>query len=218
MLTSNRVQLLSLTPVFLTHLSLSCGGKGQEIREMAAEKLEGVAEKLADAGTATQIPTPPQTPEKIPADVSSITSLPTVPAATTHASVASTTPIPSPAPSVKVTPTPPTIPTTNAPISVATFTQPSASAIPASITVEQQSAEPGQVVTVTGSGFPPITSMASLTLGGVSVLQPFPIATDASGEFTTDALILSLPNGVHEVVFTVGITSTATTFTVTGSP
>jgi len=116
MLTSNRVQLLSLTPVFLTHLSLSCGGKGQEIREMAAEKLEGVAEKLADAGTATQIPTPPQTPEKIPADVSSITSLPTVPAATTPASVASTTPIPSPAPSVEVTPTPPTIPTTNAPI------------------------------------------------------------------------------------------------------
>jgi hypothetical protein len=37
----------------LTLLSLSCGGKGQEIREMAAEKLEGVAEKLADEGTAT---------------------------------------------------------------------------------------------------------------------------------------------------------------------
>ena len=84
------------------------------------------------------------------------------------------------------------------------------------------------MVTVTGSGFPPITSMASLTLGGVSVLQPFPIATDASGEFTTDVyyngvwvpviLIPSLPNGVQEMVVTVGVTSTAATFTVTGSP
>ena len=102
MLTSSRVQLLSLTLVILTLLTLACGEKGQEIREMAAEKLEGVAEKLADAGTATQIPTPPQTPENIPADVSSITSLPTVPAATTPASVASTTPIPSPAPVIRI--------------------------------------------------------------------------------------------------------------------
>ena len=102
------------------------------------------------------------------------------------------------------------------------------SAIPASITVEPQSAEPGQVVTITGSGFPPFTSVASLTLGGVSVLSPLPIATDASGEFTTDVyyngvwvpviLIPSLPNGVQEMVVTVGVTSTAATFTVTGSP
>ena len=218
MLTSNRVQLLSLTTVFLTHLSLFCWGKGQEIREMAAEKLEGVAEKLADEGTAIQIPTPPQTPETIPTDVSYIDCLPTVPAVTTPASVASTTPIPSPAPSVEVTPTPPTIPITNAPISVPTVTPPSASAIPASITVEPQSAEPGQVVTVTGSGFLPFTSMASFTLDGVSVPLPLPIATDASGKFTTDAMIPSQSNGDHEVVVTVWITSTATTFTATGSP
>ena len=109
------------------------------------------------------------------------------------------------------------------------------SAIPASITVEPQSAEPGQVVTITGSGFPPFTSMASFTLSGVSVLPPFPViqeilgfAIDASGEFTTDVyyngvwvpviLIPSLPNGVQEMVVTVGVTSTAATFTVTGSP
>ena len=46
------------------------------------------------------------------------------------------------------------------------------SPISASITVEPQSAEPGQVVTITGSGFPPFTSVASFTLGGVSVLPP----------------------------------------------
>ena len=46
------------------------------------------------------------------------------------------------------------------------------SAIPASLTVEPQSADPGQVVTITGSGFPPFTSVASFTLGGVSVLPP----------------------------------------------
>ena len=81
------------------------------------------------------------------------------------------------------------------------------------------------MVTITGSGFPPFTSMASFTLGGVSVLPPFPViqeilgfAIDVSGEFTTDVLIPSLPNGVHEVVVTVGVTSTAAIFTVTGSP
>ena len=91
------------------------------------------------------------------------------------------------------------------------------SPISASITVEPQSAEPGQVVTITGSGFPPFTSVASFTLGGVSVLPPFPIGTEASGEFTTDVLIPSLPNGVHIAVVTVGVTSTAATFIVTGS-
>ena len=81
------------------------------------------------------------------------------------------------------------------------------------------------MVTITGSGFPPFTSMASFTLGGVSVLPPFPViqeilgfAIDASGEFTTDVLIPSLPNGVHVVVVAVGVTSTAATFIVTGSP
>ena len=68
------------------------------------------------------------------------------------------------------------------------------SAIPASITVEPQSAEPGQVVTITGSGFPPFTSMASLTLGTI-ILWPSPRpSTNAYGEFTTDVLIFSLHN------------------------
>jgi len=92
------------------------------------------------------------------------------------------------------------------------------SAIPASITVEPISAEPGQVVTITGTGFPPFTTIASFTLGSISVLPPFPIGTEASGEFTTDVLIPSLPNGVHVVVVAVGVTSTAATFIVTGSP
>jgi len=50
------------------------------------------------------------------------------------------------------------------------------------------------------------------------VLPPFPIATEASGEFTTDVLMPALPNGDHIVVVTVGSTSTTATFTVTGSP
>ena len=49
-------------------------------------------------------------------------------------------------------------------------------------------------------------------LGGIERL------IEAYGEFTTDVLIPSLPNGVHEVVVTVGVTSTAAVFTVTGSP
>ena len=49
-------------------------------------------------------------------------------------------------------------------------------------------------------------------------MPAFPNATEASGEFTTDVLIPSLSNGVHEVVVIVGVTSTNTTFTVTGSP
>jgi hypothetical protein len=91
------------------------------------------------------------------------------------------------------------------------------SAIPASITVEPQSAEPGQVVTITGSGFPPFTSIESLTLGTVFVL-PYPWPTNAFGDFTIDVLIPLFPNGDHELVATVGVTSTTTTFTVTGSP
>ena len=90
--------------------------------------------------------------------------------------------------------------------------------IPASIKVEPQSAEPGEWVTITGTGFPPFTTIASFTLGGISVLPPFPIATEASGEFTTDVLMPALPNGDHIVVVTVGGTSTTATFTVTGSP
>ena len=89
--------------------------------------------------------------------------------------------------------------------------------IPASIKVEPQSAEPGQVVTIIGSGFPPFTSIESLTLGTVFVL-PYPWPTNASGDFTIDVLIPLFPNGDHELVATVGVTSTTTTFTVTGPP
>ena len=218
MLISGRVQLLTIILVILALLSLSCGGKGQEIREMTAEKLQGVAEKLADEGTGTSTPSP--IPETSPTNVPSITSLPTVAATALPASVATTTPIPPPAPTVEATP--PTIPTTNAPIPTPTVTPPSAAALPASITVEPQSAEPGEVVTVTGSGFPPYSSVQQLAfnisgIDSISVLPSIQIATDASGEFTTDMLIFSLPNGDHEVVATVGVTSTTTTFTVTGS-
>ncbi len=92
------------------------------------------------------------------------------------------------------------------------------SSIPASIKVEPQSAEPGEWVTITGTELPPLTTISSFTLGGISVLPPFPIATEASGEFTTGVLMPALPNGVHIVVLTVGSTSTAATFIVTGSP
>ena len=96
------------------------------------------------------------------------------------------------------------------------------SAIPASITVEPQSAEPGQVVTITGSGFTPFVSMRQLAInasgmGSISVLPDTRPFTNASGEFKTGVLIPGLPNGDHEVAVTVGSTSTAAIFTVTGS-
>ena len=87
----------------------------------------------------------------------------------------------------------------------------------ASIHVEPVSAAPGAVVTINGSGFPPFTSIESLTLGTVFVL-PYPWPTNAFGDFTIDVLIPLFPNGDHELVATVGVTSTTTTFTVTGSP
>ena len=206
MLNSSRVQIFISILVILTLLStLACGGKGQEIRDMTAEKLQGVAEKLADEGTATPASSP--MPESIPNDVSPVTSLPTAPPTTMPASV----------PTVEPTPTSPTISAADAPIPTPTVTSPSATAILASIKVEPQSAEPGEWVTITGTELPPLTTISSFTLGGISVLPPFPIATEASGEFTTGVLMPSLPNGVHIVVLTVGSTSTAATFTVTGS-
>ena len=60
MLTFSRVKLSSLALVFLILLSLSCGGKTQEIRQKAAEQLGTAADKLGVETTPTlpaQMPT-----------------------------------------------------------------------------------------------------------------------------------------------------------------
>ena len=48
----SRRQFLYLIFVVLLLLTIACGGRGQTIRDMTAEKLEDMADKLADEGVA----------------------------------------------------------------------------------------------------------------------------------------------------------------------
>ena len=83
----HRLRVFPIALAFLLLLGSACGGSSQEIRQMAAEKLEGVAEQLADGGTGT--PTP--TTGIISDDISSVTITPTVLSTKNLASVATAT-------------------------------------------------------------------------------------------------------------------------------
>ena len=57
----HRLRVFPIALAFLVLLSIACGGKGQEIREMAADRLDGVADSLSDKATVPEELTP--TPE-----------------------------------------------------------------------------------------------------------------------------------------------------------
>ena len=92
------------------------------------------------------------------------------------------------------------------------------------LTVNPESVSTGNMVTVTGTAFPPSTTASVLTIGGANAIPSGGIVTDSAGEFT--ALIEvpaatsggSLSPGTQIVSVTVGtVTGSSTTFS-TPSP
>ena len=84
------------------------------------------------------------------------------------------------------------------------------------------SAAPGEIITVTGTGFPGFVAVDVLTIGGVSA-KPSPApASDTNGGFTASVLVPELAVGSHSMVVTVGTGTTlvtaTTSFTISAAP
>ena len=83
-------------------------------------------------------------------------------------------------------------------------------------------ASSGQLITVTGSGYPPSTTVSTLTIGGANAIPTSGMSTDAFGSFTQiitvplrpgEGPLRSLPPGLHIVTVTIGnVTGTSNTF------
>jgi serine protease AprX len=90
MVVVRRVMLFPLIVMLLPIFTVACGDKGQEIRGMAAERLEGVAEKLSDEATIAPTLTSSGTrvhPTDTPAPVQLTTTVIETPAPTIEAKV-----------------------------------------------------------------------------------------------------------------------------------
>ena len=81
------------------------------------------------------------------------------------------------------------------------------------ITADPASAASGQIITISGTGFPGFVGLAALTVGGVSALPSPAPATNGDGLFTASALVPELAAGSQSLVATVGTGNTAVTAT-----
>ncbi|MBI2858986.1 MAG: IPT/TIG domain-containing protein [Chloroflexi bacterium] len=82
----------------------------------------------------------------------------------------------------------------------------------AQIRVAPSSGLPGSTITITGTGFPPRSSV-TITMDGREVV-PGNISTDAAGTFSATGALPPLPPGQKTVVTTAGRVSTSTLFAV----
>ncbi len=124
------------------------------------------------------------------------------------------TPPPTPAPAPTTTPTPMPQPTST----------PTPTPQPASTPVLQPALDirplrgsPGDVVSVTGTNFPGLTTVSRIEIGGVSVIPPTPYSTTADGAFSASVVVPRLDVGTYHFVVTVGDRSSTATFSVVES-
>ena len=116
----SRRQFLYLIFVVLLLLTIACGGRGQTIRDMTAEKLEDMADKLADEGVANSTLSTPlgiipadNPPAASPAKgLSSELPSPTYSANAFPSLIATVAPTSTPLPATTVAPTSTPLPTT----------------------------------------------------------------------------------------------------------
>jgi hypothetical protein len=83
----------------------------------------------------------------------------------------------------------------------------------AAITADPVTAASGQIIIISGTGFPGFVGLAALTIGGVSALPSPAPATNTDGIFTASALVPELAAGSQSLVATVGTGNTAVTAT-----
>ena len=124
------------------------------------------------------------------------------------------TPPPTPAPGPTTTPTPMPQPTST----------PTPTPQPASTPVLQPALDirplrgsPGDMVSVTGTNFPGLTTVSRIEIGGVSVIPPTPYSTTADGAFSASVVVPRLDVGTYHCVVTVGDRSSTATFSVVES-
>ena len=84
----------------------------------------------------------------------------------------------------------------------------------ASISTDVAEQSTGELVTITGVGFPSYVSVGTLTIGGIDA-KPTPApATDTDGGFTTTVMVPGLVNGNHSISVTAGSTTGSTSIKV----
>ena len=92
------------------------------------------------------------------------------------------------------------------------------SVLPASITLNPESGPAGTVVTVTGEGFKPYTSVSEINFGTLDVRSSFDLSTDGMGGFETTFVVPIGYTGTQPVSVRVGETTANAPFTVTPAP
>ena len=115
------------------------------------------------------------------------------------------TPSPTPAPRPTTTPTPMPQPT-------------STPVLQPALDITPLRGSPGDVVSVTGTNFPGLTTVSRIEIGGVSVIPATPYSTTADGAFSASVVVPRLDVGTYHFVVTVGDRSSAATFSVVESP
>ena len=124
------------------------------------------------------------------------------------------TPPPTPAPAPTTTPTPMPQPTsTPTPTPQPTSTP----VLQPALDITPLRGSPGDVVSVTGTNFPGLTTVSRIEIGGVSVIPPTPYSTTADGAFSASVVVPRLDVGTYHFVVTVGDRSSTATFSVVES-
>ena len=82
------------------------------------------------------------------------------------------------------------------------------------ITTDVRERSAGQLLTITGNGFPSYTPIAILTIGGLDV-RPNPApSTDSDGYFKTGVIVPDLVGGSHKISVTSGSVTAAAAITI----
>ena len=123
-------------------------------------------------------------------------------------------PTPEPAPAPTTTPTPMPQPTsTPTPTPQPTSTP----VLQPALDITPLRGSPGDVVSVTGTNFPGLTTVSRIEIGGVSVIPATPYSTTADGAFSASVVVPRLDVGTYHFVVTVGDRSSTATFSVVES-
>ena len=124
------------------------------------------------------------------------------------------TPSSTPAPGPTTTPTPMPQPTsTPTPTPQPTSTP----VLQPALDISPLRGSPGDVVSVTGTNFPGLTTVSRIEIGGVSVISATPYSTTADGAFSASVVVPRLDVGTYHFVVTVGDRSSTATFSVVES-
>ncbi len=115
-----------------------------------------------------------------------------------------TTPTPMPQPTATPTPTPMPQPT-------------STPVLQPALDITPLRGSPGDVVSVTGTNFPGLTTVSRIEIGGVSVIPATPPSTTVDGEFAVDVVVPGLDVGTYHFVVAVGDRRSTATFSVVES-